>query len=258
MSHSPNARRITLTDELSQAYAEYLEGTYDSPDRIVLNAYFRRVHLAGGFRNWWRELWGDDEELDNAHLMRLAGRFSQRLRAYAKKTGIPVIDCQPGERKAAIAKQYLPPDPDFTGVFAVLVGRATAPAWHVQRNKDGQITHLVRKYPFVNHYFFHIMDPQWGHIPIRMSGHPPFATQVILNGHEYIATQARKAGLAYQKADNCFTHVSDPALPHIAATLSSPEAVGLLRQVCERWLYSSCVCFALSVEDQARTGLPPD
>ena len=247
-----------MIDELSQAYAEYLEGTYDSPDRIVLNAYFRRGHIAGGFRNWWRELRGSDAELDDAHLMRLAGRFSRRLRAYAKKAGIPVIDCKPGERKAEIAEKYLPQAPDFTGVFVVLVGRAKAPAWHVQRNKEGNITHIVRKYPFVNHYYFHIIDPEWGHITIRMSGHPPYATQVILNGHEYIAAQAEKAGVSYQKEGNCFTEAGGAVLTHIAETLSSPEAVGLLRQVCDRWLYSSCLCFVLSLEEQERTGFRYD
>jgi hypothetical protein len=218
-----------MTDELSQAYAEYLEGVYDSPARIVLNAYFRRGHIAGGFRNWWRELKGSDDELDDAHLMRLAGRFSRRLRAYAKRAGIPVIDCKPGDRKAKIAKKYLPQAPDFTGVFVVLVGRAKAPAWYIQRSKEGNITHIVRKYPFVNHYYFHIIDPEWGHSTIRMSGHPPYATQIILNGHEYIAAQAEKAGLSYQKEGNCFTQAGGATLTQIAETLSSPAAVGLLR-----------------------------
>ena len=115
-----------MKDELSQAYDDYLDGSYDSPDRIVLNAYFRRGHIPGGFRNWWRELYGNDGELDNAHLMRLAGRFSRRVRAYGKKSGIPVIDCKPGERKAEIAKQYQPQDPNYVGVYAILVGRASA------------------------------------------------------------------------------------------------------------------------------------
>ena len=53
-----------MTDELSQAYAEYLTGSYDSPDRIVLNAYFRQGHIPGGFRNWWRSLYGNDDDLD--------------------------------------------------------------------------------------------------------------------------------------------------------------------------------------------------
>ena len=29
-----------------------------------------------------------------------------------------------------------------------------------------------------------------------MSGHPPFGAQVILNGHDYVACQARRAGVS--------------------------------------------------------------
>ena len=248
-----------MTDQLSQAYAEYLAGSYDSPDRIVLNAYFRQGHIPGGFRLWWRALYGNDDDLDNAHLMRLAGRFSRRLRAYAKKEGIPVIDCKPSDRKADLAKQYLPQESDFVGVFAILVSRASAPAWHIHKNKAGSIQNIVRKYPFVNHYYFHIMDPDWGHVTIRMSGHPPFGAQVILNGHEYLARQAAQAGLSFGKEGNCFTAVEDGTeLAQLAETLCSLDTVGPLRQVCDRWLYSSCLCFALSLEEQTRTNFQYD
>ena len=248
-----------MSDGLSQAYTEYLTGTYDSPDRIVLNAYFRRGHIAGGFRNWWRELYGTDDDLDNAHLMRLAGRFSRRLRAYTKREGIPMIYCKSGERKHEIAKRYVPQEPEFVGLFAVLVGRASAPAWHVQQTKAGHIQTIVRKYPSVNHYYFHIMDPDWGHITVRMSGHPPFGAQIILNGHEYLARQADQAGLSFRKEGNCFTQVEgDTDLAQLAETLCSANIVGPLRQVCERWLYSSCLCFALSLPEQERTGFRYD
>lgn len=248
-----------MSDGFSQAYAEYLEGTYDSPDRIVLNAYFRQGHIPGGFRNWWRQLYGHDDDLDDAHLMRLAGRFSRRLRAYGKKEGIPVIDCQPGERKGELAQKYLPQDPNFVGLFLVLVGRASAPAWHVQRGQAGHIQNIGRKYPSVSHYYFHIIDPDWGHVTIRMSGHAPFPAQVILNGHEYLARQASQAGLSVQKEGNCFTHLSSGTdLAQMAETLCSANTVGPLRQVCERWLYSTCLCFALPLVDQERTGFHYD
>jgi hypothetical protein len=48
---------------------------------------------------WWRALTGSDETLENAYLMRLAGRFSRRIRGYAKAHDIPVIDCPAGQRK---------------------------------------------------------------------------------------------------------------------------------------------------------------
>lgn len=248
-----------MADNFSQACAEYLEGTYDSPDRIVLNAYFRQGHIPGGFRNWWRQLYGKDDDLDDAHLMRLAGRFSRRLRAYAQKEGIPVIDCPSGERKAELASEYRPEDPTFVGLFVVLVGRASAPAWHVHKRQDGRIQTIVRKYPTVNHYYFHIIDPDWGHVTIRMSGHPPFGAQVILNGHEYLARQANRAGLSFQKEGNCFTQVgSGTDLAQLAETLCSENTVGPLRQVCERWLYSTCLCFALPLADQERTSFRYD
>jgi len=248
-----------MTDGFSQAYAEYLDGTYDSPDRIVLKAYFRQGHIPGGFRNWWRQLYGNDDDLDDAHLMRLAGRFSRRLRAYGKKEGIPVIDCPASERKAELAQKYMPEEPTFVGLFLVLVGRATAPAWHVHRGPEGRIQTIVRKYPLVSHYYFHIIDPDWGHVTIRMSGHPPFPAQIILNGHEYLARQARQAGLSFQKEGNCFTQVgSGTDLAQLAETLGSMNTVGPLRQVCERWLYSTCLCFALPLADQERTGFRYD
>jgi hypothetical protein len=204
-------------------------------------------------------MYGHDDNLDDAHLMRLAGRFSRRLRAYAQKEGIPVINCQPGERKAELAQKYIPEDPTFVGLFLILVGRASAPAWHIQKSKEGRIQNIVRKYPSVSHYYFHIIDPDWGHITIRMSGHPPFPTQIILNGHEYLARQARQAGLSFHKEGNCFTQVgSGTDLAQLAETLCSLNTVGPLRQVCERWLYSTCLCFALPLADQERTGFRYD
>src|ERR1700731_1283181 len=73
-----------MTDGLSTLYQDLLGGSYDCVDRIVLNAYFRMGHDPGGFRVWWRALTGSDETLENAYLMRLAGRFSRRIRGYAK------------------------------------------------------------------------------------------------------------------------------------------------------------------------------
>ena len=53
----------------------------------------------------------------------------------------------------------------------------------MKRSKSGVILNLARKKAFVNHYSFHVMDPGWGHVTIKMSGHAPFGAQVILNGH---------------------------------------------------------------------------
>jgi hypothetical protein len=240
-----------MTDRLSILYQDLLSASYDCVDRIVLNAYFRMGHNPGGFRLWWRALTGSDETLANTYLMRMAGRFSRRVRGYAKAHAIPVIDCSAGQRKHDLAEEYLAKTTLTQGLFLVLVGRAQAPVWDVNAKH-----HIERKkpMPYVNHYSFHILDPDWGHLTIKISGHPPFPAQVILNGHEYVACRARKAGLNFTKEGNCFTTISDAAgLAKIADTLSEPWAIGRLSQVCERWIYS-CLCFALDFDEQKRSG----
>ena len=240
-----------MADSLSDRYADLLTGSYDCVDRIVLNAYFRMGHDPGGFRLLWRALTGSDETLDNTHLMRLAGRLSRRLRGYAKANGIPVVDCAVGERKHDLAEEYLAKTTVTHGLFLILVGRAQAPVWDVSGKH-----HIERKkpMPYVNHYSFHVLDPEWGHITIKISGHPPFPTQVILNGHEYVACQARKAGIRFTKEGNCFTHISDAAgLAKIADTLSGIRTIGRLSRVCERWIYTTCLCFVLDLEEQKRS-----
>ncbi len=163
-----------MMDEFSEYYADLLNGTYDCVDRIVLNGYYGLAQTPGGFRLWWQKLNGTEDDLDNAHLMRLAGRFSRRVRAHAKVHNIPLRDCKTGERKHKIAEEYLPKDPNFLGVFLILVGRAPAPVWDVRRTKSGKGLRLTRKQPWVNHYAFHIMDREWGHVIIKLCGQPPF------------------------------------------------------------------------------------
>src|SRR3954462_15188832 len=88
-----------------------------------------------------------------------------------------------------------------------------------------------------------------------MSGHPPFGAQVILNGHEYVAATVLAGGLGYVKEGNCFTRIADPtALAQIADTLSQPATIGRLTQVCDRWIYTACLCFGLDLAEQERSG----
>jgi hypothetical protein len=66
-----------------------------------------------------------------------------------------------------------------------------------------------------------------GHLTVKMSGHPPFGAQVILNGHEYVAVAAQTAGIGFTKEGNCFTDIADPQ--RLAQVADS-----LLRQVARR------------------------
>jgi hypothetical protein len=223
-----------------------------------------------------------DDNLDKSHLVRLAGRFSRRLKAYAARHDIPVIYCKPGERKHRIAEKHLPEDPDEYGLFLVLISRVLGLVWDVSHTPEGRIRNLSSSYRYINHYFFHIMDPVWEHVTIRMSGHPPFSANIILNGHEYVSRLAANRGIKISKDGNCFTVIIDPVsiyqtavtscsqntigpmesaddspnLTQLAETLCSSDAVGQLHQVCERWIYSSCLHFVLPQAERLKRNQP--
>jgi hypothetical protein len=212
-----------MVDEFSQRYEDLLTGSYDCVDRIVLNAYYPPGHNPGGFRVWWRR-WHDDsdEQPDNNHLMRLAGRFSRRGRGWARTNQVPVIDCKRGERKHRIAEDYLTTHTVGTGCSVILVARAPATVWQVRRSDRGTMLHLEKKQRFISHYSFHIIDPQCGHATIKdVRASAPSPRRSSSGGHEYAASAAQAAGTAFVKEGNRFTAVADPAgLAQVADPLS--------------------------------------
>jgi hypothetical protein len=245
-----------MADDFAERYGDLLTGSYDCVDRVVLNAYFPLGHNPGGFRCWWRRLHdGSDDLLDDTHLMRMAGRFARRVKAWAKANGVPVIYCAAGERKHLIAEEYLEAHAVTAGVFMILAAKAPATVWKVHRSAGGTIMNIERKREHVYHYSFHIMDPAFGHLTVKMSGHPPFGAQVILNGHEYVAVAAQGEGIGFTKESNCFTEIADPQrLARVADAWPRDAAKGRLGQVCDRWIYTACLCFGLDLAEQERSG----
>ncbi|MCR4319173.1 MAG: hypothetical protein NUV74_02410 [Candidatus Brocadiaceae bacterium] len=93
-----------------------------------------------------------------------------------------------------------------------------------------------------------------GHLVIKLCTHPPFTAQIMLNGHEYVAIQARKENISFTKEGNCFTHVGNATgLARVADTMRASCSAGRLVQVCERWIYSACLCFALDSAEQEKS-----
>ena len=247
---------MAASDAFSKYYAELLQGTYDCVDRIVLNAFFPFGQTGGGIRSWWRWLRGDDLTLDDNHLREMAGTFSRRLYAFCAKQGIPLIEAQARDRKHELAHPYLPKDPKFSGLFLVIKSNAPAPVWEVKRNGQGQIIEIRHRksWPYVRHFYFHFIDREWGHITIRICSYPPFGAQLILNGHERVERQARRKRVAVVKDGNCFIEGSDfSAIRRLGTEFNHSDIVAQLRQLCERWIYSACLCFALSNEDCNRS-----
>jgi hypothetical protein len=247
---------MNVTDDLTRDLPDLLEGHYDCMDRISLNGYFRPGSTSGGLLKWWNSLTGG-APLTEEKLRGFAGTFSRRVRAWAQKNNVPLIDFATGDTtKHEQAERLQPKDPAFSGVFAVFVARAPALTWDAYTNPKGKVVlYRPKRGALVNHYYFHIVDPQWGHITIRICGHPPFPALIMLNAHEWVERTAARESVSFAKRSNCFVEGSDlRGVDKIAARLLTPGAVLGLAEVCGRWIYSACLCFGLTREEQVRSG----
>jgi len=247
---------MTTSDDLSTYLADRLCGTYDCADRISLRGYFPLGQTSGGLLTWWNQLFANTP-LTEEGLRKLAGDFARRVHAYAGKHKIVLRYFATGDKtKHAQAEKLRPADPHFRGVFAIFVAKAPALVWQAKNNRDGKVVlRRPKNWPLVYHYHFHIVDPQWGHLTIKMSGHPPFGLQISLNGHEWVQRQAQKQAISWVKEGNCFVGGSDLAgLNGLAQQLDGARGLAHLGQVVDRWVYSACLCFALNFEQQKRSG----
>jgi hypothetical protein len=196
---------------------------------------------------------GSDAGLTTATLMQFAGRFSRRVQSFSKQRNIPLVYFSSGERKHEEAEKLIPKDKSFTGIFAIFVARAPSLLWEVKEFENGSIDiRRKKKTSLVNHYFFHIIDKQWGHITVRMCAHPPFTCNIILNGHEWVERHPKYRKLDATKESNCFTlYNNGEELTQIADTL---KINGQFEQTCQRWIYS-CLWFVMDKKQQEITGI---
>ncbi|GAI85981.1 unnamed protein product, partial [marine sediment metagenome] len=209
--------------------------------------------VPGGVRNWYRTMEGSDTDMSDSSMMRYAGRFSRRVQSFCKKKNIPFVHFHTGERKHVEAEKLMPENKLFIGIFAVFVSRAPSLLWEVKKFDNGSIDiRRKKKTSLVNHYYFHIMDKDWGHITIRMCAHPPFSCNIILNGHEWVERHEDYNKLEVTKEGNCFTSYNNgEKLTQIADTL---KFNGQFERVCQRWIYS-CLWFVMDKKQQETTGI---
>ncbi len=59
------------------------------------------------------------------------------------------------------------------------------------------------------HLYFYVQHPRWGLLHLRLQTWFPFLIHICLNGHQWLARQMDRQGLAYRQADNRFTWIKD-------------------------------------------------
>ncbi|HLJ59222.1 MAG TPA: hypothetical protein VKZ50_05770 [bacterium] len=90
---------------------------------------------------------------------------------------------------------------------------------------------IYRTTALVNHYYFYLIDDDFGPLFIKFAGYFPYQAKVCLNGHEYVKRQLTKAGIAFQALDNGVLSCAEPKrLQAICAALTPQKIDRVVRK----------------------------
>lgn len=173
-----------------------------------------------------------------AILGQMGREYVKAIEAYASANQIALTRFEKGACKEDVARPLLEAAARDGRHGVVMIGKAQekAFAWKGRRH-GGSDAHphfvFTRQAVFVDHYYFYIRDPDWGHAFIKTNAYAPFPVWVYLNGHEWAKQQAARAGVDFRPMDNGFCACQDAdALEAICATLCHTHVLEFF----ERWM----------------------
>jgi len=127
------------------------------------------------------------------------------------------------QSKEQVALRIAQDDNIQCGLICVLSCIELCRSYTIRKNKETKRLELVsatRKCLFL---YFYFLDREFGLMHVRLQTWLPMPIQVCLNGREYLARRLDKAGMGYEKRDNCFTRIDDLGRPYRALRPLAPE-----------------------------------
>jgi hypothetical protein len=223
---------------LTERYAEHIAGVVSSYDRLVIMGTLPGVCYADGMAAYLR-----------AHDIRLFDypRFAEPLREeirqnaerLAQEAGLEIefIRSAQAFRKEDRIRALLAQRGDHPGlvhIFAAMEPCAAFTPWH---DKATGRTSLRYKDGKCLHYYFYVIDAEFGLCYLRVPTWAPFRLQFYCNGHHWLAAQLRQAGIAVELLDNTFRHIGDYAR---AQALADAFPIKRLHETLDRLAATYC------------------
>jgi len=185
----------------------------ESIDRMYWNGYVPSLQTEGGVVKFIRGHLGLPIA-STAAVAPMTEAFVRKVHEFAKESHLDIVSFEKNQRKDDVMKSYLA---RFEGTEGVLfIGRAQEKA-RVFRTVQKKNPQTGRSYPWItrgsavpNHFYFYIVDEDFGPLFIKFCSYFPYAMKVCLNGHEWVKRQLAKEGIAFTPLDNRVLSCDNP------------------------------------------------
>ena len=142
----------------------------------------------------------------------LTARVRAASEAVMRDAGRPLVYLsRSSDSKEQVAESIRRRDRIDTGPVCQL--SAVEPIWsyEIRRDRAGKRLVLEPRHRKCLHLYHYWADEQVGMMHVRVPTWLPFGVKLCLNGREWLCREPDKAGVGYDRRDNCLVRVSDPA-----------------------------------------------
>lgn len=196
-------------ETLVQRYAHCIKGIISTFDRLIVHGTIAPVSHATGMTGYLYQ-----------HGIRIfdypnfASPITQAIREHtAKLAEANKIDIQfmrrSSDSKEAAVKKVIEKRGDHPGLVAILSAMEACPAftpWHDKKTKKTFLRHDTGK---CLHYYFYVIDAEFGLCYIRVPTWLPCRIQAYCNGHSRLAQKLKAASINHTLLDNVFVGSDD-------------------------------------------------
>ena len=222
----------TVGDLLREKVTLDIEGI----DRLYLNLYQPMLQTGGGVATFFKQHRG--AKVASTVLMGpMSHAFVRAIRDFARREGVEIVAFAKGERKDEVTRKRLQGFSAPEGVVYIGKAQEMFASFRVTKkfsDRTGKpFPWLSRGTVMCNHYYFYLVDKDFGPLFIKFASYFPYTARVCINGHEYAKRQLSKEGIAFEALDNGVLSCADPVrLQQILDELNVPKIQALVN----KWL----------------------
>lgn len=148
------------------------------------------------------------------YALKTTARVKSAALAEAEERGRPIVHLQsPRTSKEELARELLAKHPlTEPGLICALTAVEPCMRFEYHRSADLKERGLKLQPSKCLHVYKYYLHPTFGFMHTRLQTYLPFDVQVYMNGREWLSRQLAALGSGFERADNCFTRLEDPAL----------------------------------------------
>jgi hypothetical protein len=205
--HKPSRNEENAVDSFLHQHADKITGCLFCPDRLIFKGYLSISYPLGmeGFLADRGILLKDFKEFGPQQ----ATRLKEHAQALAAQAGRTFCFLERKIRKEERARQIAEHQGITEGLVAVFSTMETCPTFRILYGQGRP--YLKKDWRRCLVLYFYFIDPEFGLLHVRLPTWFPLTIQVYINGHEWLARQLDRRQLGYQRRDNAFLFLAEPA-----------------------------------------------